>query len=379
MLPAECPSVLIVTNDFPPRVGGVQQYVVNLAANLPPGRTAVLAPNWPGAPGYDATLPFQVHRWPARTLLPTRDVARRVEGLVDEHAADVVLFGHGFPLPLLGPRLAARGIPYVVLTHGAEVWQACVPGLTRSIRRSLERAAAVTAVSGYTGRAIRASLGLSHPLVPLPPAVDEHRFEPTADGAPIRERYGAADRPLVVSVSRLVPRKGHDVLIRAMADVRRLVPDAMLLIAGDGPYRDELERLVATLPPRTVRLAGAVPDDELPGTYAAGHVFAMPCRSMYGGLEVEGFGIVYLEAAAVAKPAVAGRSGGSAEAVVDGETGVIAEPLEPKAVALAIVSLLDDPPRAMKYGHAGRARVEAGFTWARRAEELARILAGAAG
>jgi phosphatidylinositol alpha-1,6-mannosyltransferase len=378
-VPNEVPRTLIVTNDLPPRMGGVQQYVFNLATNLPEDRVAVLAPNWPGAREHDAALPFPVHRWPSHRLLPTGEAERRVASLAREHGADVVLFGHGFPLPLMGPRLAKRGVPYVVLTHGAEIWQACVPGWTGAMRRALTRARAVTAISRFTAGAIRASLGLERPLTLLPPAVDERRFEPTIDGSAMREAFGADGRPLVVSVSRLVARKGHDVLIRAMADVRRILPDAMLVIAGDGPYRAELERLIATLPPGTARLAGAVPDEGLPAVYAAGDVFAMPCRSMYGGLEVEGFGIVYLEAAATAKAVVAGRSGGAAEAVVDGETALVAEPREPKAVALAIVSLLDDQQRSATYGWAGRRRVEGAFTWGRRAAELADVLAGAAG
>ena len=376
---ADAPRTLVVTNDFPPRVGGVQQYVSNLAANLPSDRVAVLAPNWPGAREHDAGLPFAVHRWPARVLLPTTDAKRRVASLVREHDADVVVFGHGFPLPLLGAELERRGTPYVVLTHGAELWQACIPGIAGAMRRSLERARAITAVSRYTSNAIRASLGLTRPMIALAPGVDERRFAPTVDGSGIRGRHGLEDRRLVVSVSRLVPRKGHDVLIQAMADLVLLVPDATLLIAGEGPYRSELERMAGGAPRGSVRIVGEVSDDDLPAYYAAADVFAMPCRARFGGLEVEGFGIVYLEAAATAKPAIAGRSGGAAEAVVDGETGLLVEPSEPKAVALGMVSLLDDPDRAARYGRAGRSRVEAHFTWTKRADRLAEILAAAAG
>jgi phosphatidylinositol alpha-1,6-mannosyltransferase len=368
-----------VTNDFPPRFGGVQQYVWNLVSNLPSDRVGVLAPSWPGAADHDAALSFEVHRWPSTSLVPTPALRRRVAELVRAHGAEVVVFGHGFPLPLLGPALSRHAVPYVVLTHGAEVWQACVPGFAEPMRRALQRARVVTAISRYTANAIRGSLGLTRPMTPLAPGVDERRFHPSVDGGFVRDRHGLGERSIVVSVSRLVPRKGHDVLIQAMADLRSLVPDAALLIAGDGPHRPELERLAATYPSGTVILAGAVADADLPAYYAAGDVFAMPCRSRYAGLEVEGFGIVYLEAAATAKPAIAGRSGGASEAVVDGETGTVVESREPKAAMLAMVSLLDDPPRSARYGAAGRARVEAAFTWKRRTERLAQILAEAAG
>lgn len=378
MSTAEVPRVLVVTNDFPPRIGGVQQYVWNLVSNLPSHRVAVLAPSWTGAEAFDGSLGFPVHRSSSQSLLPTPTAGRRVAALVREHAADVVLFGHGFPLPLLGPALARKGTPYVVLTHGAEVWQSCVPGFAGPMRRALDRSAAVTAISRYTAGRIRGSLGLDRPMTPLAPGVDERRFHPSADGGSVRDRHDLGDGPLVVSVSRLVPRKGHDILIAAMPIVRRLVPDARLLIAGDGPNRPQLEWLAGTLPTGTVTLAGAVSDQELPAYHAAADVFAVPCRSRYAGLEVEGFGIVYLEAAATAKAAIAGRSGGAAEAVVDGGTGLVVEPREPKAVALALATMLQDPARSARYGAAGRERVERAFTWAQRSARLGRILVQAA-
>jgi phosphatidylinositol alpha-1,6-mannosyltransferase len=375
----EVPSVLVVTNDFPPRVGGVQQYVWNLVANLPPARVEVLAPTVLGAMEHDQRLPFAVHRWPAPVLWPTRELAVRVRSVARRQGADVVLFGHGFPAALLGPGLRREGLPYVVLTHGAEVWQACLPGVAEAMRRSLDLAHAATAISRFTGRAIRGSLGLRRTLLPLAPGVDERRFSPSTEGDDVRGRYALRDRPLVVSVSRLVPRKGHDMLIRAMPDVRRLVPGAALLIVGDGPFRPELERLAARDGTGWIAFAGEVANEELPAYYAAGDAFAMPCRSRFGGLEVEGFGIVFLEAAATGKPAVAGRSGGADEAVVDEQTGLVVEGREPKAIALAVGSLLGDPGRAARYGAAGRLRVENQYTWAKRTERLARVLADAAG
>jgi phosphatidylinositol alpha-1,6-mannosyltransferase len=376
----DAPRTLVVTNDFPPRVGGVQAYVSDLVRHLPADRVVVVAPNWPGWRDHDAELAFAVHRWPSTVLWPTAELARRVASLARRHQADVVLFGHGWPLPLLGPRLRRRmGTPYAVLTHGAEVWQACVPALTGPMRRALEGAAAVTGVSRFTSASIRASLGLARPFEVLPPALDHERFHPGVDGSAVRSRFGLEGRRVVVSVSRLVPRKGHDVLIRAMPDVARVVPDAALLIVGAGPYRGRLDGLAADAPPGSVVFAGEVPREELPASYAAGQVFAMPCRSRWGGLEVEGFGIVFLEAAATGRAVIAGRSGGAAEAIVDGTTGLLVESGEPKAVALAMVALLDDLPRAERFGRAGRARVEDDFTAAAQAERLARILSDAAG
>lgn len=372
--PVEVPPVLVVTNDFPPRVGGVQQYVWNLVRRLPPERVAVLAPNWPGWREHDARLAFPVYRWPSRFIWPSPDLERRVRSLARAHRAEVVLFTQGMPTPLVLPALADRGLPAVVMTHGLEYFQAVLPGASALLRRALGRARWVTAVSRAMARAIARVLPPGVPLTVLHPGVDEARFSPSVDGRPVRERHRLDDRPVVVCVSRLVRRKGQDVLIGAMGLVRRLVPGAGLLIVGDGPDRARLQALARQAPPGSVIFAGEVSDEELPSYHAAGDVFAMPCRSRWGGLEAEGFGIVYLEAQATARPVVAGRSGGAEEAIEDGRTGVLVEGAEPKAVGLAVGRLLRDRDLAEAMGAAGRARVEAGFTWDHQAGRLAEIL-----
>jgi phosphatidylinositol alpha-1,6-mannosyltransferase len=370
----DVPRVLVVTNDFPPRVGGVQQYVWNLVRGLPSDRVAVLAPNWEGWKEHDAGQPFTVERWPSTFLWPTAELFARVGSVARSHRAEVVLFGHGFPLPLLGPGLAERGIPYVVLTHGAEVWLARVPGVSSAMRRAFAGASEVTAISQYTADALLPLMPPDVPLTLIFPAVDEERFSPRQAGTRVRERHGLEDRKVILCASRLVPRKGQDVLIAGMGMVQDVVPEATLLLVGGGPYRARLEELSLAAPRGSVVFGGQVSDAELPEFYAACDVFAMPCRSRWGGLEVEGFGIVFLEAAATGKAVVAGRSGGVAEALVDEETGLLVEGREPKAVALAIASLLRAPEVAKKMGRAGRLRVEQSFTWAKQTARLAEIL-----
>jgi phosphatidyl-myo-inositol dimannoside synthase len=374
----ETPHTLVVTNDFPPRVGGVQQYVYNLVANLPPTRVTVLAPRWPGWREHDEKLPFPVLRFPPTVLLPTRDLAARVRIALQTSEAEVVMFGHGLPLALLGPGLERRSVPYLVCTHGTEYWCALTPGLHALLRRATGRAERVTAVSRFTGQVVRTAVPLEVPISLLPPGVDVRRFGLGGGGDEVRHRYGLGDRPVVLCVSRLVRRKGQDVLIQAMRSISRRVPDAVLLVVGDGPDRDRLLRLAADAPPGSVVLAGEIPDAHIPGHYAAADVFAMPCRSRRGGLEVEGFGIVFLEAAASGKPVVSGDSGGAAEAVVDGETGLVVDGRHPGAVAEAISGLLADPVRAAAMGKAGRARVEMEFAWSRLTERLASWLIEAA-
>jgi phosphatidyl-myo-inositol dimannoside synthase len=370
----DVPRVLVITNDFPPRVGGVQQYVWNLVRNLPPEQVAVLAPNWPGWREHDSEQLFAVHRWPGSFLWPSGELLGRALSAARDHRAEVVLFGHGFPAAMLGPPMAGRGYPYVVLTHGAEVWLARLPGTSAALSRVFGGARRVTAVSRHTRDALRPLVPPSVELIILYPGVDESRFAPDVDGSSVRHRHGLSDRELVLCASRLVPRKGQDVLIQSMDIVRELVPGAALLLVGEGPHRANLEDLARSSPPGSVVFAGHVPDEDLPAYYSACDVFAMPCRSRWGGLEVEGFGIVYLEAAAAGKPVVAGRSGGAEEAVVDQETGLLVEGLEPKAVALAVASLLRTKEEATRMGKQGRVRVEREFTWRGQTERLAGIL-----
>ena len=182
----DVPRTLIVTNDFPPRVGGVQQYVFNVVQNMPPDRVAVLAPNWPGWREHDARLAYPVHRFPPSFLWPTRALARKARIVASETGAEVVLFGHGLPLALLGPDLERRGLPYVVLTHGTEYWFSLLPGTAEALGRATARASRVLAISRFTGRVVRTAVPAHVPVSMLPPGVDTERFRPDVDGEPTR-------------------------------------------------------------------------------------------------------------------------------------------------------------------------------------------------
>jgi phosphatidyl-myo-inositol dimannoside synthase len=372
MRPVDVPKTLLVTNDFPPRVGGIQRTLGALVGELPPERVAVLCPSWDGAESFDANAPYRVFRQPERFLWPTPGVGRRVEAAVRALGAEVVLFGATYPLALLGPRLARQGTPYLAAAHGFEYWLSIAPGSHTLVRRATARAARVPVMcSEFIARVVRTAVTDDVPVSVLYPGADVDAFHPDLPFEDIREAHGLAGRPLVVCVSRLVPRKGQDVLIRAMGQVRDRVPDAALLIVGGGPYRKALEALAADSSPGAVAFAGEVPERDLPRYYRAGDVFAMPCRTRRAGLEVEGWGNVFIEAAACGRPVIAGDSGGAREALVDGVTGLLVDGANLRAVADAVASLLEDPERARGMGAAGRARVERHYAWPRATEQLA--------
>ena len=374
----DVPRTLLVTNDYPPKVGGIQRTLHSLMRELPPDRVTVFAPARQGSQVFDAGEPYRVERDPRAFTWPTPEVRERVRGLIRQTSSEVVLFGDAMPLAALGPGLARHGMPYLVAAHGFDYWLSLVPGSHAWMRRVTSRAARVPVMcSEFIARVVRTAVPAGVPVSVLYPGADIDAFRPDLPAQDILERHGVADRPLIVCVSRLVARKGQDVLIGSMTEIRRRVPDATLLIVGGGPDRERLEALAVSAPNGSVVFAGQVSEHDLPRYYRAGHVFAMPCRSRAAGLEVEGWGNVFIEAAACARPVVVGNSGGARESLVDGETGILVCGSRPSEVADAVASLLEDPARAEAMGAAGRARVERDHAWPKIAERLAEWLRAA--
>lgn len=378
-MPGTSPKVLIVTNDFPPRAGGIQSFVHALALRMPPGQVAVYAPAWAGADAFDAAQPFPVERHPTSLMLPVPAVARRAARMMSGHDCDTVLFGAAAPLGLLAPSLRAAGARRLVaITHGHEAGWAVLPGARGLLRRIGDSVDTVTYLGEYTrARLARAlSPAAAARMERLAPGVDTGVFRPGAGGAAIRERLGLAGRPVVVCVSRLVRRKGQDTLIRAWPQVRAATGAALLLVGG-GPYGDRLRRLAGQLGVAdAVVFAGQVPAAELPAYYDAGDLFAMPCRTRRGGLDVEGLGIVYLEASATGLPVIGGDSGNAPDAIRDGDTGYVVPGGDVAGVVNRILGLLADPAGARAMGEKGLAWIEREWQWDLVARRLQHILAG---
>jgi phosphatidylinositol alpha-1,6-mannosyltransferase len=355
---------LLVTNDFPPKVGGIQSYLWELWRRLDPERTTVLTTPHKGDRAFDAAQPMRVERDRARWLLPTTALARRIDRLAAEVDADVVLLDPALPVGLLGPRLER---PYGVVLHGAEVTvPGRMPGTRRMLARVLRDAQLVVAAGGYPATEARRAAGRDLPTVVVPPGVDPERFHPLSDAERRAERRRLGldpDAPVVLGLSRLVPRKGFDVLIEAGAALAVRHPDLQIAIAGAGRDRKRLER-VATHHGSPVRFLGRLPEADLPVVHGVADCFAMLCRDRWAGLEQEGFGIVFLEAAACGVPAVAGRSGGSAEAVLDGATGIVVDgSRDVVAVAAAIDRILSDRDLRARLGSTARRRAVEEFDY----------------
>ena len=370
-------KTLLVTNDFPPRPGGIQQFVHNLAVRQPTGSVVVYCSQWRGSADFDAVQPFPVIREDTSVLLPTPRVARRAAAIAREHGCDTAWFGAAAPLALLADGLRRRaGITWAVAqTHGHEVGWAALPGGRAALKRIARGVDVVTYLSEYQRVRLAPLMQGRTTMRHLAPGVDVEKFRSDVDGTAVRDRYGLGERPVVVCVSRLVPRKGQDTLIRAFPDVVRQVPDAMLLIVSGGPYRDKLKALARDSGVgEHIVFTGSVPYDELPTYYAAGDVYAMPCRTRGRVLDVEGLGIVYLEASASGKPVVAGDSGGAPDAVLDGETGYVVGGRDVTTLAKRLVELLDDRALAAGMGAAGRAWAEAEWRWDLQAARMSELL-----
>ncbi|MFE2292264.1 glycosyltransferase family 4 protein [Streptomyces sp. NPDC059452] len=359
---------LVVTNDFPPRQGGIETFVHAMTGRFPAGSVVVYTSAEPGAAAHDAGLPYPVVRDPARMLLPTPRVTGRAVELARRHGCDSVWFGAAAPLGLMAARLRREtGVRRAVATtHGHEVWWARTPGSRALLRRIGARTDAVTYLGPATRAPIAAALGpaAARRMVRLAPGVDAEAFRGGAGRRRTRERYGLGARPVVLCAARLVPRKGQDTLIRVLPAVRRAVPGTVLLLTGDGPYARTLRRLAAdTGVADHVILAGGQPHAGMPGHFAAADVFAMPCRTRRRGLEVEGLGIVFLEAAAAGLPVLVGDSGGAPDAVRDGETGHVVDGRDVDAVADRLIGLLRDREAAAAMGEKGRAWVREEWGW----------------
>lgn len=366
---------LLVTNDFPPRVGGIQNYLWELWRRLPPDRFCVLARPHRRAAEFDSTQEYPIVRSSTPFLLPVPRVLAEIRELLTSSGAELVVFDPAVPVGALGPRLE---VPYGVVLHGAEVTvPARLPVIGAVLRRTLARAALVISASGYAA-------GEARRLCPemvredhVPPGVDVARFVPLAaeQRREVRRRLGISDgETLVLSVSRLVPRKGMDRLIEAVARLAPAHPALRLLIAGAGRDSGRLESLVR----RTgapARLLGRVAPEDLAPLYGASDLFAMLCRRRWFGLEQEGFGIVFLEAAAAGVAGIAGDSGGAAEAVEHAGSGLVVEnPNDVEAVAGALGALLDDPELRRSLAAEARRRVEQHFSYDHLARRLARAL-----
>ena len=362
---------LLVTNDFPPKVGGIQSLLWEWWRRLPSDQFAVLTSPYKGAREWDAQQPFRVERVRESVLLPHPLMVKRINDLARDFGADFVVLDPAVPLGIIGPNL---DLPYAVVLHGAEVTvPGRLPGSQQVLGRVLRRATHCIAAGNYPAREAEHAAGRALPTTVVAPGVDTDRFRVLDDDArrAARERFGIPiDAELIVGVSRLVPRKGFDTAIAAVARMARARPNLELVIAGAGRDEGRLARLARDRG-APVRFLGRVSFEDLPLLYGCADVFTMLCRNRWLGLEQEGFGIVFLEAAACGVPQVAGASGGAAEAVDDGVTGIVVDdPDDVDEVVKAFEHLLDDDAVRRSMGAAARVRAEAEFSYEVLAEKL---------
>lgn len=355
---------LLVTNDYPPKIGGIQSLLWEWWRRLPADKFAVLTSPYEGTEEFDANEGYRIERTREPVLLPHPFMVHKVNELAKDFGADLVVLDPAVPLGLIGPSL---DLPYDLVLHGAEVTvPGRLPGAKQALGYTLRRARHIIAAGAYSAAEAENAAGRSLPITVVQCGVDPERFKPLSDGerAAARERFGVpVDCEMILSVSRLVPRKGFDTAIRAAARLKRIRPDLLLVISGGGRDEERLHKLAEELD-APVLFLGRVPNDDLPSLYGCADVFTMLCRNRWGGLEQEGFGIVFVEAAACGVPQVAGDSGGAAEAVADGETGiVIREPENVQSVVDAFSTLLDDDSLREQMGRLSRERATTDFDY----------------
>ncbi|MGH2753427.1 MAG: glycosyltransferase family 4 protein [Actinomycetota bacterium] len=357
---------LLVSSSFLPGRGGIESYLGALCTDLAPSLAVLAAGERDGEP-LPVDLGYPTYAYPGRLLWPGRKALGAVVTAAGAEETSKIVFGTPWPLVLLGPRLARRGLRYAVIVHGAEMLvPSVVPGIGGALARALAGAELLLPVSEYTATSLRSFLGkrgLPEPPVDLLRArVDLERFRPDLDTAPIRDRLGLeAGERIILCFGRLVPRKGVDRLISALPEIRKRIPDAVVVVAGTGPELRTLESLAEDVGGRVV-FTHRVAEDDAPALYAAGDVFALPVSDRWFGLEIEGLGVVLLEAAAAGTPSVTGRSGGTPEAVIDEVTGFVIDGRDRAALVDRICTLLEQPELARSMASAGRRHVAEHFS-----------------
>ncbi len=364
-------KILCITNDFGPRAGGIETFVIGLIERMPRNTVVVYTSSQnesePFDKGWLNNFGVEVIRDKSTILLPTLRVGRAVRKVLREKNIERVFFGAAAPLGLLAPGLRRAGAKKIVaLTHGHEVWWAKVPPFNFAIRRIARSVDALTYLGSFTKGAISKSISAAAQsrMVRIAPGIDVNHFSPQPSAEELRRDLGLQHKKVVVSVGRLVHRKGQDSLIEAMPAILKEVPNAHLLFVGEGPYREHLQSLVDKYSLReSVTFIGRVQYSELPRYICVGDVFAMPSRSRLAGLEVEGLGIVYLEASACGLPVIGGNSGGAPDAVIEGETGFAVDGLSSSAIAERAIELLQDSEKAAAMGAKGRAWVVSEWNW----------------
>ena len=363
-------KTLFVTNDFGPRAGGIETFIIGLIERLPKSSIIVYTSAQEDTSAYDAdwlsNFGVEVIRDKAKILLPTPRVNRAVARIVKERTIKTIAFGAAAPLGWMSSTLRKAGAERIVaLTHGHEVWWAKVFPFNLALRKIGTSVDSLTYLGQFTQRAIARSLSKAsaEKMVKIAPGIDVDHFSPQ-DSSQLRRELHLENKRVIVSVGRLVHRKGQDHLIQSMPEILKSVPDAHILMVGQGPYLSHLKKLVQELNlVDHVSFIGRIQYAQLPQYICAGDIFAMPSRSRFFGLEVEGLGIVYLEASACGLPVIAGSSGGAPDAVLDGVTGIVVDGENNQEIATAAIKLLKDLDGSKAMGQAGREWIIENWRW----------------
>jgi len=376
-------KILCITNDFGPRAGGIETFVIGLIERLPKNSVIVYTSSQPDSAAFDRAwmdnYGVRVIRDKSKVLLPTPRVASVVRKILRHESIGTVFFGAAAPLGLLSHGLRRAGAKRIVaLTHGHEVWWAKVWPFSWAMRRIGSGVDNLTYLGDFTRTQISRALtdSAASAMVKIAPGIDTDHFAPRADAKALRAELGLTEKKVIVSVGRLVHRKGQDTLVESMPQILSQIPDAHLLFIGEGPYKEYLVKRAAELKVSdAITFIGRIQYAELPRYICVGDIFAMPSRSRLAGLEVEGLGIVYLEASACGLAVVGGKSGGAPDAVLEGETGFAVDGTSTNVVAEAVVTLFKNPERASQMGARGRQWIIDEWRWEIWAKKFAQLLA----
>ena len=375
-------KILLVTNDLGPRAGGIETFILGLLDQLDGSQIVIYTAAQTGSDQFDKILSAKtgviILRDKSSVLLPTPWVNRRVRAVALRFESEVIWFGAAMPLAWMSGLLKRAGAKRIVaITHGHEVWWAKLPPFRQIFAQSTKSIDVLTYLGQFTRRAMAPVVSARCAMVHIAPGISIQHFTPGAKSQKLIDELDLEGKQVLISVGRLVHRKGQDKLLEALPQILLTHPDIILLFVGVGPRQKKLDQLVRSHElSNYIRFVGRIAYDALPDYFRLGDLFVMPSRSRLAGLEVEGLGIVYLEASACGIPVVAGASGGAPDAVIQGKTGLVVDGTKVDEIARTINELLDNPTQLAAMGQAGRAWTVERWSWQIWGERFREVLLG---
>lgn len=375
---------LLLTQFFPPEKGGIQNYLYNICKNLPSDKTFVFSstPHKKEILEFDQSQPFKIYRNNSQEIyqklhLTSLSIYKETSKIVKENNIEKIFLGH-FYIPYVITALILKkfkNIPYTIFTHGLEILETKnSPKSSYILKLCLKNAQNIIVTTDYLKNKIinkYYNLDLNKKIIKVPPGVNSGFFQPNLNTSSLKNKLDLKNKKIIFTCGRLVKRKNHQLVIKALPEILKKIPNAIYLIAGIGPEEKQLKKQVEELNlENQVKFLGEIKNKDLPLYYNLADIFCMPSLYNEETGDIEGFGMVFIEAQACGTPTIGSNTGGIPDAIRNNIDGFLIDPKSSQDLASKIIKLLLDPELANKIGKAGREKVVTEHNWKKLVEKL---------